>query len=218
VQPAQVIESIRETGVIAVLRAPDPRSAILAIGALVAGGVRGIEVTYSTPGAPAVIKEAAARYGDDIVLGAGTVRTPGQAAAAADAGARFLVSPGTSEQLARAMLDTGTAVLLGTLTPSEVMRATELGAHAVKIFPASLGGPAYLRALRAPMPEVPFMPTGGVSAGNLADWLDAGALAVGAGSELCSPADMAAGRWDVVTGRAREFAAALSGARQRALP
>jgi len=213
VQPADVIGSVSAVGVIAVLRAPDPRTALRAIDVLVSGGIRGIEVTFSTPGAPAVIKEAAARYGDAIVLGAGTVLTPDQAAAASDAGALFLVSPGTSDRLASAMLDSGAAVLLGALTPSEVMHAVELGARAVKIFPAAAVGPAYLNALRAPLPEVPFVPTGGVSVANVAEWLAAGAVAVGAGGELCSAADLAAGRWDALIDRAREFAAALSAAR-----
>ena len=210
---ATVIEAIRAAGVIAVLRAPDPGSALTAIATLAEAGIHGIEVTYSTPDAPAVIKEAAARHGEAIVLGAGTVRTAAEAEAAASAGARFLVSPGTSEPLAAAMLGTGAAVLLGALTPTEVMRAVDLGSHAVKIFPAMLGGPQYLRALRGPLPDVPFMPTGGVNATNLAAWLAAGALAVGAGGELCSTSDLAAGRWDALAERAKEFRAAIDTAR-----
>jgi 2-dehydro-3-deoxyphosphogluconate aldolase / (4S)-4-hydroxy-2-oxoglutarate aldolase len=100
----------------------------------------------------------------------------------------------------------------GALTPSEVMAALRLGTDAVKIFPASLGGPAYLKALRGPFPDVAFMPTGGVSVANISDWLAAGAVAVGAGSELCSPDAMAAGRWDEIGATAREFAAAYQSA------
>jgi 2-dehydro-3-deoxyphosphogluconate aldolase / (4S)-4-hydroxy-2-oxoglutarate aldolase len=106
------------------------------------------------------------------------------------------------------------ATFTGALTPSEVMAAVRLGVDAVKAFPASLGGPAYLKALRGPFPDVAFMPTGGVSVANISDWLAAGAVAVGAGSELCSPGAMAAGRWDEIEATAREFAAAYQAARR----
>lgn len=205
-----LLDALAEAAVVAVLRAPDAESALRGVDALVAGGVVGIEITYSTPDALSVIAEIGERYGDRLVLGAGTVRTPQQAAEAVDAGARFLVSPGTTDELAHAMLATGVPVLLGALTPSEVMHVAALGAHAVKVFPASLGGPAYLRALRAPFPDVPFVPTGGVNASNLAEWLQAGALAVGAGGELCSTADLAAGRFSEVEDRARAFAEVVS--------
>lgn len=124
------------------------------------------------------------------------------------------MSPGTRDDLAAAMVGTGATVLLGALTPSELMQARALGAHAVKIFPSSVGGPAYLRALRGPFPDVPLVPTGGVNAGNVAQWLDAGAVAVGAGGELCSAAAMRAGEFSEITRRAREFAEAVRQWRQ----
>ncbi len=207
------VSTLASTGVVAVLRAPSPEAALGAIDALVAGGVTGIEITYSTPDATAVIAETARRHGDAILLGAGTVTTPVQAERAVAAGATFLVSPGTTRPLAEAMHGTGAVTLLGAMTPSEVMSAVELGAAAVKIFPASLGGPAYLKALRGPFPDVAFMPTGGVNADNLATWLTAGAIAVGAGSELCQPAAMAAGRFGEIEATARRFTAALHAAR-----
>jgi len=138
------------------------------------------------------------------------VRTPRQAREAVDAGARFLVSPGVTDDLARAMLATGVPVLMGALTPSEVMHVTALGAHAVKVFPASLGGPAYLRALRAPFPDVSFVPTGGVNVSNLAEWFRAGAVAVGVGGELCSTEDLAAGRFSAIENHARAFTEAVN--------
>lgn len=204
------LEAIREAGIFAVLRAPSRQAALGAVDALVAGGVTGIEVTWSTPDAPAVIAEVVRRHGDAVVLGAGTVTTPEQAREAVQAGARFLVSPGTVPEVARAMEQTGAAVVLGALTPSEVMAATALGADVVKIFPASLGGPSYLRALRAPFPDVPMMPTGGVDAADVGQWLDAGAVALGAGGTLCPPAALAAGRFEEVEAAARSFAAALA--------
>ncbi|MEO6199555.1 MAG: bifunctional 4-hydroxy-2-oxoglutarate aldolase/2-dehydro-3-deoxy-phosphogluconate aldolase [Cryobacterium sp.] len=194
--------------VLAVVRAPSAESALLAADALIAGGIVGLEITYSTPDAPAVIRELDARYGDRIYLGAGTVTTAEEAAKAADAGARFLVSPGTRRELTGAMKDTGLLVLTGALTPSEVMAAIEYGTDVVKIFPASLGGPAFLKSLRGPFPDVALMPTGGVTPENLDDWFAAGAIAVGAGGDLVSGADLAAGRYDEVERKARLFASA----------
>ncbi|MFE2088583.1 bifunctional 4-hydroxy-2-oxoglutarate aldolase/2-dehydro-3-deoxy-phosphogluconate aldolase [Streptomyces sp. NPDC059460] len=207
------LAALRQAGLVAVLRAPSADSALAAVDALVAGGVTGIEITYSTPDAPGVIAQVRSRHPEALV-GAGTVLSSDQAEAAADAGAAFLVSPGTAPELTEAMLDTGLLVLSGAMTPSEVMTASALGVHAVKLFPASLGGPGFLRALRGPFPDVPLVPTGGVSTDNLSDWFAAGALAVGAGSELCSSADIAAGRWAALTERAQAFTAALAKARR----
>jgi len=202
------LKTLQHVGVVAVIRAPDTTTALRGVEALVAGGVTGIEITYSTPDAPSVIATLAERYGDRILLGAGTVLTERQALDAAEAGAAFLVSPGTSPTVAAAMTSTGLTCLLGALTPSEVMAAVEAGADAVKLFPASLGGPSYLGSLRGPFPEVPFVPTGGVDATNLGQWRRAGVAAVGAGSDLCGASDLADGLWDDLTAKARAFAAA----------
>jgi 2-dehydro-3-deoxyphosphogluconate aldolase/(4S)-4-hydroxy-2-oxoglutarate aldolase len=212
-QTTSVLEGLERAGVLAVLRAPSAAQAVQAVDALVAGGVTGVEITYSTPDAAEAIAEVARRHGNEIYLGAGTVLTRDQAHSAVDAGATFLVSPGTDAEIVGAMKETGALVFTGALTPSEVMAALRLDVHAVKIFPASLGGPSYLKSLRGPFPDVAFMPTGGVSADNIKDWLAAGAVAVGAGSELCSSAAMAAGRWDDIEATARRFAAAYRAAR-----
>lgn len=203
------LDRLRQTGVLAVMRAPSAESALRGAAALIAGGVTGLEVTYSTPDAPGVISRLRQEYGDEIYLGAGTVLTSTQAEDAAAAGAAFLVSPGTLPALVTTMKATGALVLAGALTPTEVMTAAALGADVVKIFPASLGGPDYLAALRGPLPHIPLMPTGGVTPENLAAWLRSGAVAVGAGSDLCSAADLAAGRYDEVEAKARRFSAAL---------
>jgi 2-dehydro-3-deoxyphosphogluconate aldolase/(4S)-4-hydroxy-2-oxoglutarate aldolase len=208
-----VLHGLERAGVLAVLRAPSADQAVRAVDALVAGGVTGIEITYSTPDATDAIAEIARRHGKGIYLGAGTVLTHAQAEEAVQAGATFLVSPGTDEPVVAAMKSTGAAVFTGALTPTEVMAALRLDVHAVKIFPASLGGPAYLKSLRGPFPDVAFMPTGGVNADNIKDWLAAGAVAVGAGSELCSSAAMAGGRWDQIESSARRFSAAYRDAR-----
>ncbi len=208
------LAALRAATVVAVLRAPTADAGIRASAALIAGGVTGIEITYSTPDAAAVIRTVREQHGDAVYLGAGTVLQPAQAVEAVDAGAEFLVSPGTEPGLAAAMLDTGVTVLSGALTPSEVMATLACGVHVVKLFPASLGGPSYLKSLRGPFPHVTFVPTGGVDAGNLGDWLAAGAVAVGAGSDLCSPAAMAAGDWETITATAQRFATAARRARE----
>jgi len=208
------LAALRAATVVAVLRAPSAEAGIRATDALMAGGVTGIEITYSTPDAAAVIREIRRRHGDAVHLGAGTVLEPRQAREAVDAGAEFLVSPGTDAELAGAMLGTGVTVLSGALSPSEVMTALRLGVHVVKLFPASLGGPAYLKALRGPFPQVDFVPTGGVNAANLAEWLAAGAVAVGAGGELCPAAAMASGDWDTITATAQTFSDAARQARE----
>ncbi|WP_101848151.1 bifunctional 4-hydroxy-2-oxoglutarate aldolase/2-dehydro-3-deoxy-phosphogluconate aldolase [Zhihengliuella sp. ISTPL4] len=203
----------RTTGILAVLRAPSPESALEASEAIIRGGVSGIEVTFSTPDAPAVIRELIARHGDAAYIGAGTVTSAEQATQAADAGAAFLVSPGTLPDLTRAMLDTGRVVMTGAMTPTEVMGALELGVDVVKIFPASLGGPSYLGALRGPFPDAPLMPTGGVKPDNIADWFAAGAVAVGAGGDLANGTAIANADWADIEQRAARFAAALAATR-----
>ncbi len=210
---AATLERVEEIGLLAVLRAPDPDGARRAVDALVEVGVTGIEVTYSTPGAAGVISSLRETYGDDALIGAGTVTAAEQASEAAEAGAEFLVSPGLDDGVVATMLATGLTTMAGALTPTEVMRATRLGVDAVKVFPGSLVGPSYLRSLRGPFPEVPFMPTGGVSAANVADWLAAGALAVGAGGELASASDIRSGDFDAIREKGRAFVAALREAR-----
>ena len=202
------LATLKSTRVLAVLRAPSAQSALRAADALVAGGVTGLEITYSTPDAPAVIRALDEKYGDRIYLGAGTVTTEREAEQAADAGARFLVSPGTREALTAAMKATGLVVMTGALSPTEVMAAVEYGSDVVKIFPASLGGPAYLKALRGPFPGVPLMPTGGVSPENIDEWFGAGAIAVGAGGDLCPAAALDAEDWAEITRRAELFSRA----------
>lgn len=209
----ETLARIRSAGVLAVLRAPSADAAIAAADALIAGGVRGIEVTYSTPDVPAALAGIRARHGDGVVLGAGTLLDPPQAAEAAAAGAQYLVAPGLDDELVEAMAATGAVVMAGAVTPTEVMRARRLPVDVVKLFPGSLGGPALLKALRGPFPDLAFLPTGGVSAANVGEWLAAGALAVAAGGELCPASALRDGDWDDVTARARSFAGALETAR-----
>ncbi|QIN82205.1 bifunctional 4-hydroxy-2-oxoglutarate aldolase/2-dehydro-3-deoxy-phosphogluconate aldolase [Rubrobacter tropicus] len=210
----QVLKKTGELGLLAVVRGESRQAAMEVVGALVEGGVLGIEVTFTTPEAPQVIRDLGSEYGDDILLGAGTVITPEQVAQAAEAGSAFLVSPGCDPDLLPTMLETGLLVLPGVLTPSEVMLARRLGAPALKFFPGSSGGPSHLKALLGPFPDVSFIPTGGVSADNVSDWFAAGALAVGAGSALAPPSLAGRDRAEVVE-NARRFAEAVRTARKR---
>ena len=166
---------------IMVVRAPSATDAIAAVEAARCGGVDVIEVTFTTPHATDVIRELGAY--DDLMVGAGTVLSVDQAQAAIAAGARFVVSPGLDADLLR-WAPADVPVVPGVLSPSEVMLATEAGTPAVKLFPAQSVGPAHLRALLAPFPDLQVIPTGGVDADSAADWLDAGAAAVGIGGAL----------------------------------
>lgn len=208
------LSALSDVGVIAVVRAPSPDAAVRAAHALVAGGVTGVEITYSTPGAAGVIRRVREELGGAVLLGAGTVRTPAQASEAAEAGAEFLVAPGFRPGLAEAMVATGLTTMIGAITPSEVMAAEDHGADVVKLFPAGLFGPALVRNLRGPFPDVPFLPTGGVTVANVSEWVAAGVVAVGAGSDLVSSGELADGRFDAITAKARSFASAYRAARE----
>ena len=209
----ETLQRVRELGLLAVIRGPSVDLTLRMVEALVAGGVYGIEITYSTPNAAEVVASLNAEFGERILLGMGTLTRPEQAAEAQQAGARFIVSPHCETALAQAMVATELGVMMGALTPSEVMQAYHLGSDVIKIFPGSLGGPAYMKALRGPFPDIPMMPTGGVNADNLVDWFAAGAFAVGAGSELCPTAWAKEGRFADITQRAQAFVTAVNHAR-----
>jgi 2-dehydro-3-deoxyphosphogluconate aldolase/(4S)-4-hydroxy-2-oxoglutarate aldolase len=209
----ETLNRLHDLGLVAVIRGPSPELTVRMVEALVAGGVRGIEITYTTPDAAEVVRTLDRALGETILLGMGTLTNPAQAAEARDAGARYLVSPITDEGLGEAMIATGLPVMMGALTPTEVYRAHRLGSDVVKLFPGSAVGPDYVKALHGPFPHIRLMPTGGVDESNLAAWFKAGAWAVGAGSQL-SPTGLAKeGRFDEITAVARRFAAAIKAAR-----
>ena len=157
-------------------------------------------------------------YGEEVLVGAGTLVTRAQVAEAAEAGASYLVSPGLDDEVVASMRATGLPAMAGVLTPTEVMMGVRLGVDVMKLFPGSLGGPSYLRSLRGPFPDVPFMPTGGVSADNVGDWLAAGAIAVGAGGELASAGDISSGDFAGIREKGRRFLTAIHQARADAAP
>ncbi len=207
------LSKIQELGVLAVIRGPSKDLTLRMVDALIAGGVTGIEITFTTPQPLEVVAALGQEFGETIVLGMGTLTQPEQALRAKDAGAKFLVSPHTDQVLGQAMAATGLPVMMGALTPSEVVKARSLGSDVVKIFPGSLGGPGYMKSLKGPFPDIPMMPTGGVTDQNLKEWFDAGAFAVGAGSNLCPKALALAGEFEQITQIARNFMAAVKAAR-----
>ncbi len=210
-----ILQRVKSLGLLAVIRGPSEALTLKMVDALVAGGVKGIEITYSTPNAPAVLRALADKYGEEILLGMGTLTEPRQAEEAKLSGAQFLVSPICEPELVKAMVASGLSVMAGALTPTEVVQAHRLGADVVKVFPGSLGGPDYMKALRGPFPYILMMPTGGVNMHNIGEWFAAGAVAVGAGSELC-PRNLAeAGEFDKIAENARQFNEAVIKARAK---
>ena len=204
------LEVLQRDRVLAVVRAPAIPDAADLCQALADGGIRTVELTFTTPDVLTHVRRAAEAAGTTgTLLGVGTVLSGDQARAAIDAGARFLVTPGLRPEVAEAAVRAGVPVFLGAFTPTEVAQAVDLGSAAVKLFPAGQLGPGYLKDLRGPYPSVQLLPSGGVSAGNAASWLAAGALAVCAGTSVVPPASVADGAWPEITRRAGEFVTAL---------
>lgn len=207
---ASALNALQARRLVAVVRAPSPKLALEAASVLIDNGITGIEITFTTPDAAVAIEKCVERHGEEALIGAGTILTTDQVTAASQAGADFLVSPGTDGDLADAMVNTGLAVMTGVLSPTEIMKALSHGVHVMKVFPGSLGGPGYLGALKGPFPDLRFMPTGGVSAKNLGDWLSQGAFAVGAGGDLVPSRALAVGDFDDIRERAGAYVAALA--------
>lgn len=204
---------IVETGVIAILRAPDGGQLVDVAEALVAGGVDVIEVTFTVPRAHTVLEKVADRLGDKIVLGAGTVLDPETARIALLAGAEFIVAPNTNPRVIATCRRYGKLVMPGALTPTEVLAAWEAGADAVKVFPLDVLGPAHLKALAGPLPQVRMIPTGGVTLDTAAKFIHAGACGVGVGSALVEPKAVAARDFARIESLARQYVDAVRQAR-----
>lgn len=178
------LEIIRKTGVVAIMRTKSSEQLLRAADAIREGGVRAIEVTMTTPGALSVIEQAVSRYDQDVLFGAGTVLDAESARAAILAGAQFIVSPTLNRDLIALCCRYGTPVMPGAYTSTEALAAWECGADMVKIFPAGVGGPALIKALKAPLPQIELVPVGGVTLDNTAEFIRAGAAAIGVGSAL----------------------------------
>lgn len=200
--------ALRQERLVAIVRGRDAEASFRTVMTLVEEGVPLIEVSLSGAGALDVIGRARKELGDEAWLGAGTVLTAEDAQRAAGAGANLMVTPGLGGAVSESVRQ-GLPVLAGVITPSEVIAADEAGASALKLFPGSIGGPAYLRALRAPFPDLPFVPVGGVDAAAAAEYLSSGAVAVGVGSPLIGDA-ADGGDLDGLRRRAAEFKAACA--------
>lgn len=203
---AVVIETIRAVGVIPVVRAQSADEAIAAIDAIREGGIPILEITMTVPGAVGVIEEVSRRYGNEAVVGAGTVLDGETARTCILAGARFVVSPSLNLETIEVCRRYGIAVMPGALTPTEVVQAWSAGADFVKVFPAgAVGGASYIKSLKAPLPQIELVPTGGVSLKTAADFIKAGASALGIGADLVDVQAIRDGKQSVITERAQEF-------------
>src|SRR5688572_17700532 len=209
----QTTARIEREGIVAVIRLESADVLAGVVDALAAGGVRVIEVTMTVPGAIAAIGRLASSVADDVLIGAGTVLDPETARQAIDAGARFVVSPVFRPATIAACHALDVPAIPGCYTPTEILNAWEAGADIGKVFPANGLGPSFLKDVRAPLPQVKLMPTGGVSIDNAGDWLRAGAVAVGVGGALVDARLVAAGDLAALTGRAARIVANVRAAR-----
>jgi 2-dehydro-3-deoxyphosphogluconate aldolase/(4S)-4-hydroxy-2-oxoglutarate aldolase len=211
----EILGRIHATGIIPVIRAPSAAEAIAAVEAMRAGGIDVVELTMTVPSAVTVIEQVVARHGDAIVVGAGTVLDAETARTCILAGAAFVVSPIVDRPTIRVCRTYGVAVMPGALTPSEVVAAWRAGADVVKVFPCSaVGGASYIKALRAPLPQIELVPTGGVTVATVGEFIAAGAWAVGAGGDLVDLARLRRGDHAGLTESARRYVAAIQQARK----
>ena len=202
-----VFQGILERGMVGIVRAGSPDVALQIAEACIAGGVTALEVAFTTPDTLGVLRALRERHGDGVLLGAGTVLDAETARAAILAGAQFIISPGVNVDTITLCQRYQVLAMPGAMTPTEIVTALQAGADIVKVFPAEMFGPAYIKALRAPLPQAPLMPTGGVTVENLAEWFASGAVAVGIGSSLSGPG--AKGDYAAVTARAQAFVAQM---------
>ena len=209
-----ILNQISRVGVIAIMRANSSDQLLAAADAICAGGVNVIEVTMTTPGALDVVREAVQRYGNEVLFGVGTVLDPETARQAILSGAQFIVCPTFKRETVELCKRYSVPVMPGAYTPTEILTAWEAGADMVKVFPADTLGPAFIKAVKAPLPQVKLVPTGGVSLANVADFVRAGVEAVGVGGELVSNALLESRDFAKLTERARRFTEAVQQARE----
>ena len=211
---ADIIQSIRNIGIIPVVRASSADEAIQVVEAIKAGGVSLLEITMTVPGAVQVIEQLVNRFGDDATVGAGTVLDPQTAEACINAGAQFIVSPALNLETIAACRLREIPVMPGALTPTEIVTAWNAGADFVKVFPCgAMGGASYIKSLKAPLPQIELVPTGGVTLTTAASFIQAGAAAIGVGADLVDLKAIRAGQPEKVTEAARAYVEAVRGAR-----
>ncbi len=203
---SEIVQKIRKLCIVPIVRTPDEKSALAAVEAVYAGGIDCVEITMTVAGALKAIEAIADKHGDKILLGAGTVLDPETARACMLAGAQFFVTPSLNHKTIELARRYSRPIFPGGLTPTEIVTAWESGADGVKVFPCSaVGGAKYIKAVKAPFPQIDLIPTGGVNLETIADFLAAGSTAVGVGSELIDAQSIASGDYSAVTDRARKF-------------
>lgn len=210
----QSLQKILSGGVIAIMRAPSAAQLLDAAKAIYEGGVDVIEVTMTTPGALNVVEQAVSQFGEQVLFGAGSVLDPETARLAILAGAQFVVSPTLNLETIEMCKRYSVPVIPGAYTPTEILKAWEHGADIVKVFPASVGGPAYIKAIKAPLPQVRLAAVGGVTVENTAQFFKAGIDVVGVGAELVNARLLESGAFDEITRRARAFRQEVEKARE----
>jgi 2-dehydro-3-deoxyphosphogluconate aldolase/(4S)-4-hydroxy-2-oxoglutarate aldolase len=211
----EAIQRIAEIGIVPVVRAASVDLALGAVEAVCAGGIPIVEITMTVPNATRAIREIIQTYGNKVMAGAGTVLTASQAAECLDAGAEFLVSPGLSAPVLQIARARGKLAIPGVLTPTELMAAATEGVRVVKVFPCgNLGGPQYIRALKAPFPEIAMIPTGGANLTNAAEYFAAGAFALGVGADLVNVAALREGKTEEIIEMAKKLVDTVSRARR----
>jgi len=214
----EVTARIGEIGIVPVVRAATVSEATRAVEAKSAGGIPVIEITMTVPNAISLIHQVASSFGAGLLVGAGTITTAEQAKLSIDAGAKFIVSPGLSVPVLAVAQACEVLAIPGALTPTEIMHAQDNGAKVIKIFPCdNVGGPKYLKALKGPFPNLATLPTGGVSVSNAAEFIAAGAFALGVGGELVNRTALKEGNCAKITQAAREFKQAILRARESTL-
>jgi 2-dehydro-3-deoxyphosphogluconate aldolase / (4S)-4-hydroxy-2-oxoglutarate aldolase len=210
----EVLQRIAEVGIVPVVRAASAAEAMQVVEATKAGGLTVLEITLTVPRAVRVIEQLTDAYGDEVLVGAGTVLDAATARACILAGAQFIVSPALDLETIACCRKAGVAVMPGALTPTEVVQAWTAGADFVKVFPCSaLGGASYIKSLKAPLPQIELVPTGGVSLATAASFIEAGAVALGVGADLCDVKAIRAGQTEKVTATARAYIEAVRKAR-----
>jgi len=212
----KVRQWIEEIGVVPVVRASSARDARIAADAVCEGGIPIVEITMTVPGAVDVIRELTKSVSGGVLVGAGTVLNVEAARRCLDAGAQFLVSPGLNLQVVQVAAAEGKLMMAGALTPTEVITAWEAGSDFVKVFPCGqVGGAKYIKALKGPLPQVPLVPTGGVSLATAAEFIEAGAIALGVGGECVQSEALKSGKPEIIVENARKFLAVVREARAR---
>jgi 2-dehydro-3-deoxyphosphogluconate aldolase/(4S)-4-hydroxy-2-oxoglutarate aldolase len=209
-----VMRRIRDVGIVPVVRATSAGEALAAVEAIRAGGIPILEITLTVPGAVKIIADLTRTLGDEALIGAGTVLDADSAAECIDAGARFIVSPSLDVPTIEACRRLNVAVFPGAMTPTEIVTAWKAGANAVKVFPANaVGGATFLKSVKAPLPQIELIPTGGVSLKTVAELIAAGAFALGVGADLVDLAALRRGEAAAITEKARQYVAAVAAAR-----